>query len=85
MLTSDVVGAIAAFLLTLPPLKDQFYRFSEASQRRYEAGSPWPGLRTALAEGWQQRRESYDASDTMMLLLGAAGLLVSFVLKMTGR
>ncbi len=81
MLASDVVGLLASIALAIPAVRDQLYRFRQAGQQRKKTGSPWPGLRKSLAQGWQVKRDSFYPSDSLMVAGGAIGLCASFLLK----
>jgi hypothetical protein len=81
-LTSDIIGLLAGFFLMLPAAKENVYRFIEARNRQKEAHGSWPGLRRIVAEGWRTKRDAYSPLDTLWILLGGAGLMVSFALKL---
>lgn len=81
-LWSDIIGILAGFFLMLPAAKDNAYRLLEARNRQRRERGSWPGLRTIIAEVWRERRESYSAFDTLCILLGGIGLMVSFALKL---
>ena len=84
-LWADIIGIVAGFFLMLPAAKDNIYRFVEARHRQKEArGSAWPGLRTIIADAWKEKRDSYSPYDTLCILLGGIGLMVSFGLKLAG-
>ncbi|HEY2661663.1 MAG TPA: hypothetical protein VGI79_18225 [Caulobacteraceae bacterium] len=82
MLASDLFGGAGALLLAIPALKDQFYRFNREAQSRREASSPWPGLRKAAKDAWEERRNDYDGVDSLMTAAGAVGLVLAFLLKL---
>ncbi len=84
MLLSDFVGLAASIALAIPAVKDQWYRFSHAAEKRRKNRSPWPGLRGSLVQAWQEKRESFDAWDSLLVAIGAIGLCASFLLKMLG-
>jgi len=81
---ADIIGILAGFFLMLPAAKDNVYRFMEARQRQKQARKSWPGLRGIIADVWKEKRESYSAFDTLCILLGGFGLMVSFALKLAG-
>jgi hypothetical protein len=81
MLWSDGIGIVAGLSLMIPGTKDNIYRFFEADAQRKRELSPWPGLRTFVVDAWRQRRDSYSPWDSVCMLAGGLGLVVSFVLK----
>jgi len=84
-LWADILGLVAGFFLMLPAAKDNIYRFIEARHRRKETHSPsWPGLRIIIADVWKEKRDTYSPYDTLCILLGGLGLMVSFGLKLAG-
>jgi len=84
ILASDFIGFLASICLLIPAAKDQLYRFKTDQQTRRSAGSHWPGLRKGIASAWAIQREGYDGIDSLLMLLGAAGLIFAFLLKMFG-
>lgn len=84
-LCSDIIGILAGFFLMLPAAKDNIYRFIEATHRQKQAQSPWPGLRSIVAEVWRQKRDSYSVWDTLFIALGGTGLMISFALKLASH
>ena len=82
VLTSDLLGFIAALLLLIPPVKDQAYRFKAAQQERKDKRSPWPGLRNIIAQAWRRKRDSYDGWDSAFMFFGFLGLAASFFVKL---
>lgn len=82
MLVSDWVGGAGGILIAIPAVKDQFYRFARDDQERKAASSPWPGLRRAARSAWERRRNDYDGWDSLMTMLGAIGIALSFGLKL---
>ena len=89
-LWADILGIVAGFLLMLHAAKDNVYRLFEARHRHSEARGAephrpfWPGLRTAIADGWKDRRDAYSPYDTLCMLLGGLCLMASFGLKIAG-
>ena len=82
-LWADIIGILAGFFLLLPAAKDNIYRFIETRHRQREARGPsWPGLRIIIADVWKEKRDSYSPYDTLCILLGGLGLMVSFGLKL---
>jgi hypothetical protein len=84
MLWSDIIGALAGTLLAVPPIKDQYYRFSREHQNRLASKSPLPAFRTLLSKVWEERRNEYDGRDSICLAVGGVGLIFAFALKIFG-
>ena len=85
MLTSDLLGFVAALCLLIPPIKDQMYRFKTAQQERKDKQSSWPELRKIIAQSWRRKRDHYDGWDSIFMFLGFAGLAASFCVKLFER
>lgn len=81
-LWSDIAGILAGFLLMLPAAKDNIYRLVEARNRQRNAAGAWPGRRAIVADAWREKRDAYSAFDTLCILFGGVGLVVSFTLKL---
>jgi hypothetical protein len=84
MLWSDVFGILAGALLAIPPIKDQYYRFSREQQKKLARTSPLPPLRIIIANAWEERRNDYDGRDTICLASGGIGIFLAFILKAFG-
>jgi hypothetical protein len=82
MLWSDIIGALGGVLLALPPIKDQYLRFSREHQKRLASESPLPAFRNLLSTAWEERRNEYDGRDSICLAVGGVGLVFAFALKM---
>lgn len=83
LLLSDFLGGAGGVLIAVPAVKDQVYRFHREAQARRQADSPWPGLREAARNAWEQRRNDYDGTDSLVSLLGALAITLSFLLKLS--
>jgi hypothetical protein len=81
---SDLAGTVSGVLLVVPALKDQLYRWRAAEQTRRAVGSPWPGLRLAARDAWNEHRDAYDGIDSAFTAIGAAMIVVAFGLKLFG-
>lgn len=79
---SDMIGGVGGILIAIPAIKDQVYRFNREREDRKAENSPWPGLRKTSSRAWERRRNSYDGYDSLMTLLGALGIALSFLLKL---
>jgi len=82
MLVSDGIGLAAAVLLAEPGVRDQIYRYQEARQRKGAEASKFEVLKTALADTWKAKRDSYTSLDALCTLVGALLLIVTFLLKL---
>ena len=83
MLLSDLVGAAAGAALAVPALKDQFLRYRRAHVTSRNSGKR--GLarfRAVVADGWEAVRAEYSGWDSLLLLGGSLGILLSFGLKL---
>jgi hypothetical protein len=82
VLLSDFIGGVGEILIAIPAIKDQVYRFNSDRQKRKKANAPWPGLRDAASRAWEGGRNAFDGRDSLMTMLGALGIALSFVLKL---
>jgi hypothetical protein len=82
VLLSDFIGGAGGVLIAIPAIKDQVYRFNRDRQKRKKGQAPWPGLRDAASRAWEGRRNAFDGYDSLLTMVGALGIALSFLLKL---
>lgn len=84
MLASDLIGVLAGLLLLVAPARDQYFRYAEYRQKDKATRSVVAALRQDLGDVWKHRRDAFSGVDSLTLFAGAAGLVLSYLLKLGG-
>ncbi len=73
-------GLAGSLLLVVPPVHDLYLRFRREDAERQASGSLAP-LATAIAKGWERKRNALSFFDILCVGLGALCLATSFFLS----
>ncbi len=84
MLTSDVIGALTGVTLSIPAVRDQYYRYARHAELQGAKGRRFARFRQAVADGWEFKRSGYDGFDSVLVAVGTLGLVAAFALKLFG-
>ena len=82
MLASDLIGALAGGALSVPAVKDQYYRYARNWELRKAETKRLARFRRVIADAWESKRSGYDGLDLVFAAAGTLGLVVAFVLKL---
>jgi hypothetical protein len=82
MLASDLIGALAGGALSVPAVKDQYYRYARNWELQKAETKRLARFRRVVAAAWESKRSGYDGLDSFLVAAGTLGLVAAFVLKL---